>query len=78
MLTENQSATVGNLVGVWVERRRIGIEKEAGSNASDSEKISLLRKAVEEELKVDYIVTGSWSSKASQEAVSYSEYGSIH
>ncbi|KAL3427001.1 phosphoserine aminotransferase [Phlyctema vagabunda] len=66
------SATVYNLVGIWVERRKQKILKELG--IKDSKDISEeviateLQKAVEEELKVDYLVTGSWSLKASQEA----------
>jgi phosphoserine aminotransferase len=60
------SATLTNFVGFWVERRRQNIIKESGDNAEAV--IAQLKKAVEEELKVDYIVTGSWSLKASQEA----------
>ncbi|ORY71175.1 phosphoserine aminotransferase-like protein [Pseudomassariella vexata] len=51
------SATVYNLVGAWVTRKQqAGADEEA------------LRKLVAEELKVDYLVTGSWSLKAYQEA----------
>jgi phosphoserine aminotransferase len=60
------SAVVHNLVSVWVERRRRRAEKEAGSN--DEKIIERLNKEVSEELKLDYLVTGSWSLKASQEA----------
>lgn len=60
------SAVVHNLVSVWVERRRREAEKTLGN---DEEKLlERLRKEVTEELKVDYLVTGSWSLKASQEA----------
>lgn len=60
------SAVVHNLVSVWVERRRREAEKTFGN---DEEKLlERLRKEVTEELKVDYLVTGSWSLKASQEA----------
>ncbi|KAG0648334.1 Phosphoserine aminotransferase [Hyphodiscus hymeniophilus] len=66
------SATVYNLVNVWVERRRQRILQEAGIGAGKeiSEDVILteLRKAVEQDLKIDYLVTGSWSLKASQEA----------
>jgi phosphoserine aminotransferase len=66
------SATVYNLVNVWVERRRQRILKEAGigegKEVPEDVIVTELRKAVEEELKVDYLVTGSWSLKASQEA----------
>ncbi|EAS37284.3 phosphoserine transaminase [Coccidioides immitis RS] len=57
------SAVVYNLVSVWVERRRRKI------NAAPEETlVAELKKQVEEELKLDYLVTGSWSLKASQEA----------
>jgi phosphoserine aminotransferase len=66
------SATVYNLVEVWVERRRQKILKEAGipegKETAEDLILTKLRKAVEEELKIDYLVTGSWSLKASQEA----------
>ncbi|RDW70442.1 hypothetical protein BP5796_08839 [Coleophoma crateriformis] len=66
------SATVYNMVGIWVEKRKQKILKELGiTNGKDiSEDViaTELRKAVEEELKIDYLVTGSWSLKASQEA----------
>lgn len=60
------SAVVQNLVSVWVERRRRRAEKEVGSD--EDKVLERLRKEVSEELKVDYLVTGSWSLKASQEA----------
>lgn len=60
------SAVVHNLVTVWIERRRRRAEKDF---AGDEQKIlERLKKEVAEELKVDYLVTGSWSLKASQEA----------
>lgn len=66
------SATIYNLVGVWVERRRLQIVKELGgaesSEVPQDQVLQALRKAVDEELKVDYLVTGSWSLKAYQEA----------
>lgn len=59
------SSTVHNLVAVWVEQRRREAEKELG----DAEKVlEKVRKQVREELRLDYLVTGSWSLKASQEA----------
>ena len=67
------SATVYNLVGVWVERRKqkilkeLGIEK-AGKDIPEEKLVRQLQDAVDEELKIDYLVTGSWSLKASQEA----------
>lgn len=59
------SSTVHNLVPVWVEQRRREAEKELG----DADKVlERVRKQVWEELRLDYLVTGSWSLKASQEA----------
>jgi phosphoserine aminotransferase len=69
------SAVVQNLVPVWVERRRRKAEKEVFNQNEGKEKSAIdeivlrrLQKEVAEELKVDYLVTGSWSLKASQEA----------
>ncbi len=66
------SATVYNLVGVWVERRKQKILKELGitedKQIPEETILKELQKAVDEELKIDYLVTGSWSLKASQEA----------
>jgi phosphoserine aminotransferase len=65
------SATVYNMVNVWVERRKQKILKELGveeGKIPENELVQQLQKAVDEDLKVDYIVTGSWSLKASQEA----------
>jgi phosphoserine aminotransferase len=65
------SATVYNMVNVWVERRKQKILKELGveeGKIPENELVQQLQKAVDEELKIDYIVTGSWSLKASQEA----------
>jgi phosphoserine aminotransferase len=69
------SAVVQNLVPVWIERRRRRAEadvKKAQTGAEQAEIDELvfqrLQKEVDEELKLDYLVTGSWSLKASQEA----------
>ncbi|PMD49402.1 phosphoserine aminotransferase [Hyaloscypha bicolor E] len=65
------SATVYNLVAVWVERRKQRILKDLGvedNKQLPENVIKELQKAVDEELKIDYLVTGSWSLKASQEA----------
>ena len=66
------SATVYNLVSIWVERRKQKILRELGIGGSNEipEDVLLteLRKAIDEELRIDYLVTGSWSLKASQEA----------
>jgi phosphoserine aminotransferase len=60
------SAVVHNLVGVWIERRRRKAEKELDLN--EDQMAVRLSKEIEQELKLDYVVTGSWSLKASQEA----------
>ena len=69
------SAVVQNLVGVWIERRRKRAEEEIlkenpGQDKAQVETLVMerLRKEKNEELKLDYLVTGSWSSKAAQEA----------
>lgn len=64
------SATVYNMVGAWVTRKKAEILAANGVEEKDCESGLLekeLAKAVEG-LKVDYIVTGSWSLKAYQEA----------
>ncbi|KAI9742074.1 MAG: mitochondrial Homoaconitase [Cirrosporium novae-zelandiae] len=69
------SAVVYNLISVWVERRRRRAEVEIRKTHAGEQKekidqlvVERLKKEVEEELKLDYLVTGSWSNKASQEA----------
>ena len=59
------SSVVYNLVAVWVEKRRRRAEKELGDEAKVVERV---RQEIRDELKLDYLVTGSWSLKASQEA----------
>lgn len=61
------SASVQACVGWWVERRRRRAVAELGEG-KESEVVERVRKEITEELKVDYLVTGSWSLKASQEA----------
>lgn len=69
------SAVVYNLVSVWIERRRKRAEAETlkanpGADKTQIDELVFQRvqKEVENELKLDYLVTGSWSLKASQEA----------
>ena len=73
------SAVVYNLVALWVEKRRVRAQedlmvamadgKEQGTMEDLAAKVlARLKKEVEEELRLDYLVTGSWSLKASQEA----------
>lgn len=56
------SCTAYNFVGAWVARKRKEIFGDAES--VDPEK---LREAVAKDLKIDYLVTGGWSQKASAE-----------
>lgn len=60
------SAVVHNLVSVWIERRRRKAEKDLG--ADENKVVERLRNEIDQELRLDYLVTGSWSLKASQEA----------
>ena len=64
------SASVQNVVGYWVERRRRKAVAELGGEgkADEKEVVERVRKDIENDLSVDYLVTGSWSLKASQEA----------
>ncbi|KAI1415255.1 phosphoserine aminotransferase-like protein [Hypoxylon sp. FL1857] len=66
------SATVYNLVGAWVTKKKAEILKQLGAQneeeANQEELLSALKKAVDTELKLDYLVTGGWSLKAYQEA----------
>jgi phosphoserine aminotransferase len=73
------SAVVYNLVALWVEKRRVRAQedlrvaiadgKESGGKEDLNAKVlARLKEEVEEELRLDYLVTGSWSLKASQEA----------
>lgn len=59
------SAIVQNLVSVWIERRRRKLATRFGDD--EAKIVAELKKQVDEELKLDYVVTGSWSSKAAQE-----------
>jgi hypothetical protein len=61
------SAACQNLVGCWIEQRRRKAVADIGEG-KDDEVLDRVKKEIENELKVDYLVTGSWSLKASQEA----------
>ncbi|KAI0157733.1 phosphoserine aminotransferase [Xylariaceae sp. FL1272] len=63
------SATMYNLVGAWVNKKKaeiLGDTKE--QDANQDELVAALKKAIDCELKLDYLVTGGWSLKAYQEA----------
>ncbi|KAE9571136.1 hypothetical protein CGMCC3_g12771 [Colletotrichum fructicola] len=62
------SATVYNFVGAWVARQLDAVVKRLGATEDTPEVIAELRKIVDEKLKLDYLVTGGWSQKASAEA----------
>ena len=60
------SAVVYHMVGLWVERQRHHLAEVQG--LPEDEVVQQLRTAMKDHLRLDYIVTGSWSLKASQEA----------
>jgi len=66
------SATVYNLVGAWVTRQKAAVLMDLGvadeKDADQEALVAQLRKRVDEDLKLDYIVTGGWSEKAYKEA----------
>jgi phosphoserine aminotransferase len=68
------SAVVYHMVSVWVEKQRVALEKEWSARDGEDEKatagrkMEVLRALVKKHLRLDYLVTGSWSLKASQEA----------
>ncbi|KAF7545002.1 hypothetical protein G7Z17_g9512 [Cylindrodendrum hubeiense] len=62
------SATLYNLVGVWVTKKKAQISAQLSKPEDDPAVVEALKNAVETELKVDYLITGSWSKKASEEA----------
>ncbi|KAF1827500.1 phosphoserine aminotransferase [Dissoconium aciculare CBS 342.82] len=57
------SAVVYNLVSVWVAKQ----QKQLNIDINDESSLQRLRERVAQ-MKLDYLVTGSWSLKASQEA----------
>lgn len=65
------SAVVFNLVSVWVEKRRKAAEAELGGD--EQKVVERVTKELGEDLRLDYLVTGSWSLKASQEAANLLE-----
>lgn len=65
------SATIFNLVGAWVTKKKAEIfgAESKKDDYNDPKLLQELKNAVDKELKLDYIVTGGWSQKASEEAV---------
>ncbi|KAI4114489.1 MAG: hypothetical protein LQ345_004739 [Seirophora villosa] len=65
------SAVVLNMLAVWVEKRR---RKAEADLAGDERRIlERVKSELQNELRLDYLVTGSWSLKASQEAANLLE-----
>lgn len=66
------SAVVYHMVGVWVERAWQTLQRQwKGTDMeskSDTEKAKELKGVINGSMKLNYLVTGSWSLKASQEA----------
>lgn len=54
------------MVAIWVEKRRRRAVKELGGDVENI--VARVSKEVREELRLDYLITGSWSLKASHEA----------
>ena len=65
------SAVVQNLVAVWAEKRRRKAEVEFPHD--EARVVRRVRAEVRQKLRLDYVVTGSWSLKASQEAANLLE-----
>ncbi|RYP79266.1 hypothetical protein DL770_006751 [Monosporascus sp. CRB-9-2] len=68
------SAVVYHLVGAWVERKKDElIEVLFGGKSEEEidqdELVAELKKSIQNEMKLDYLITGSWSLKAYQEAI---------
>ncbi|KAJ8120833.1 hypothetical protein ONZ43_g2561 [Nemania bipapillata] len=62
------SAAVYNFVGAWVARKHKEVFGDTqGDPADHPELIQQLKQAVDNDLRIDYLVTGSWSQKASAE-----------
>ena len=61
------SAVPLNLVAYWIERRRQAAAQDLGEN-NESAILERVRQEIKEDLRMDYLVTGNWSLKASQEA----------
>lgn len=58
------SATVYNMIAVWVARRKEKILKELGKDVSEDVLVEELRKAVSAELVVDYLVSAIMNAAA--------------
>lgn len=56
-----------NFVGAWVTRKLQDILGDMECDPTDSKAIEQLKEAIDKDLKIDYLITGSWSHKASVE-----------
>lgn len=61
------SASVYHMTSLWVGRRQAQIKKTLGESATEDQIFEKLAEEVKK-MRLDYLVTGSWSLKASQEA----------
>lgn len=62
------SATAYNLVGAWVLQKKLELFGDAVKDDDlDAASVQRLRDVVDNELKLDYFVTGGWSQKAAEE-----------
>lgn len=62
------SATVYHMVSIWVAKQWKHLKDYKMIGLDEETVISGLRDLVQEKMKIDYLVTGSWTLKASQEA----------
>jgi len=62
------SATAYNFVGAWVTRKQQEIFGKIEGDPTNSGSIQQFKEAVDKDLKIDYLITGGWSQKASAEA----------
>ncbi|KAI3327386.1 phosphoserine aminotransferase [Xylariaceae sp. AK1471] len=61
------SATAYNFVGAWVARKQKEIFGDMEGDLTDPKLIQQLKDAVDKDLRIDYLITGGWSQKASAE-----------
>ena len=61
------ASVVLNLVPAWVERRRRAAVAELGEGQEEAV-LERVRQQVRTDLRLDYLVTGSWTAKAAAEA----------
>ncbi|KAI5861505.1 phosphoserine aminotransferase [Durotheca rogersii] len=61
------SATAYNFVGAWVSRKQQEIFGDIEGDPTDPKAIQQLKDAVDKDLKIDYLITGRWSQRASAE-----------